>query len=132
MKGDSWVILNSFFLSSTPRGIFEWQAKEAGERFRAMYSPLWGCAGDRDEMVVKVLRGAVFGHDVENASKQPTVHFEWNHLHPVLCAASKWRITVYYYHLVFITSRTSTDDHLFATATTITKMVIVERSNCII
>ena len=37
-----------------------------------------------------------------------------------------------YYHLVIIASQTSTDDHLFATATTITKMAIVERSNCII
>lgn len=67
MKGDSWVILIGFFLSSTPRGIFEWQAREAGERFGAMYLPLLGCAGDRDEMVVKVHPGAVFGHHVENA-----------------------------------------------------------------
>ena len=62
-----------------------------------LHSPLWGCAGDRDEMVVKVYCGTVFEDAFQHGGKfaaqnSPTMHFD-NHLEPVSRATSKWRIT---------------------------------------
>ena len=62
-----------------------------------LHSPLWGCAGDRDEMVVKVHCGTVFEDAFQHGSKfaaqnSPTMHLD-NHLEPVSRATSKWRIT---------------------------------------
>ena len=67
-----------------------------GSTFFLIYSPLWGCAGDRVKMVVKVHCGTVLGAKLPPCWKcvpqnSPTMHFD-NHVDPVSRATSKWRI----------------------------------------
>ena len=59
-------------------------------------SPLWGCAGDRLKMVVKVHCGTVLGGEFAAMLKRvlqnsPTMYFD-KHLVPVSRATSKWRM----------------------------------------
>ena len=61
-----------------------------------VYSPLWGCARDQVEMVVKVHCGTVLGDEFAamlkmHAQNSPTMHFD-NHHDSVSRATSNWRI----------------------------------------
>ena len=65
-------------------------------RLLGLHSPLWGCAGDWVQMVVKVHCGTVledaFQHGRKFAAQNsPTMHFDI-HLDPVFHATSNWRI----------------------------------------
>ena len=86
-----------FFLSKRV-GTIQWSRDRVAQpsQLERAYSPLWGCAGDRVKMVVKVHCGTVLG-DAFSTWRQfcpqnsPTMHFD-NHLDPVSRATSKWRI----------------------------------------
>ena len=86
-----------FFLSKRV-GTIQWSQDRVAQpsQLERAYSPLWGCAGDRVKMVVKVHCGTVLGGAFSTwrqfcPQNSPTMHFD-NHLDPVSRATSKWRI----------------------------------------